>query len=159
MTILIIVESPAKCKKIEDYLGYNYKCIASYGHLRTLENLKNIDYTNQLFPYSEFPNGLKIEFFDANEGSTVVSSDYGIVYYETKIVSLEGNVKILSPDGSSIFSSQIYWDPDEEWLFTEKNIVFSGEDYNIKASKLDADRSFKLLKTGQLNGNFLFEDN
>ena len=124
-----------------------------------LESPKNIDYTNQLFPYSEFPNGLKIEFFDANEGSTVVSSDYGIVYYETKIVSLEGNVKILSPDGSSIFSSQIYWDPDEEWLFTEKNIVFSGEDYNIKASKLDADRSFKLLKTGQLNGNFLFEDN
>jgi hypothetical protein len=24
---------------------------------------------------------------------------------------------------------------------------------------MDADRSFKLLKTGQLNGNFLFEDN
>ena len=35
MTILIIVESPAKCKKIEDYLGSNYKCIASYGHLRS----------------------------------------------------------------------------------------------------------------------------
>ena len=50
MTILIIVESPAKCKKIEDYLGYNYKCIASYGHLRTLENLKNIDYTNNFKP-------------------------------------------------------------------------------------------------------------
>ena len=50
MTILIIVESPAKCKKIEDYLGYNYKCIASYGHLRTLENLKNIDYQNNFKP-------------------------------------------------------------------------------------------------------------
>ncbi len=124
-----------------------------------LESPKNLDFTNQLFPYSEFPNGLKIEFFDNNEGSTIVSSDYGIVYYETKIVSLEGNVKILSSDGSSILSPQIYWDPDEEWLFTEKNIVFSAEDYNIKASKLDADRSFKLLKTGQLNGNFLFEDN
>ena len=50
MTILIIVESPAKCKKIEEYLGKNYKCIASYGHLRTLENLKNIDYTNNFKP-------------------------------------------------------------------------------------------------------------
>ena len=50
MTILIIVESPAKCKKIEDYLGSNYKCIASYGHLRTLENLKNIDYINNFKP-------------------------------------------------------------------------------------------------------------
>ncbi len=124
-----------------------------------LESPKNIDFTNQNFPYSEFPDGLKIEFFDPIEGSTIVSSDYGIVYYETKIVSLVGNVKILSADGSSIQAPQIYWDPDEEWLFTEKNIVFSGDDYNIKANKLDADRSFKQLKTGQLNGNFLFEDN
>ncbi len=124
-----------------------------------LESPKNYDFTNQNFPYSEFPDGLKIEFFDPNDGSTVVSSDYGIVYYETKIVSLVGNVKIVSSDGSSILAPQMYWDPDEEWLFTEKNIIFSGKDYNIKANKLDADRSFKLLKTGQLNGNFLFEDN
>ena len=27
---VVIVESPAKCKKIEDYLGPGYKCIASY---------------------------------------------------------------------------------------------------------------------------------
>ena len=29
---LVIVESPAKCKKIESYLGPGYKVIASYGH-------------------------------------------------------------------------------------------------------------------------------
>ena len=41
----------------------------------------------------------------------------------------------------------------------KKNIVFSGNDYDINASKFDADKSFSLLRTGQLNGNFLFEDN
>tara|TARA_B100001175_G_scaffold146289_1_gene124092 strand:+ start:2887 stop:3420 length:534 start_codon:yes stop_codon:yes gene_type:complete len=124
-----------------------------------LESPKNIDFTNQAFPYSEFPEGLKIEFFDLYSGSTTVKADYGIVYYKTRMVSLEGNVKIISPDSTSIESSQVYWDPDLEWLFTEKNIVFSGNDYKIRANKMDADRSFKLLKTGQLNGNFLFEDN
>jgi DNA topoisomerase-1 len=34
---LIIVESPSKCKKIEEYLGPEYKCIASKGHIRTLD--------------------------------------------------------------------------------------------------------------------------
>ena len=29
-TTLVIVESPAKCKKIEEYLGPGYKCVASY---------------------------------------------------------------------------------------------------------------------------------
>ena len=41
-TTLVIVESPAKCKKIEEYLGPGYKCIASFGHLRELASLENI---------------------------------------------------------------------------------------------------------------------
>lgn len=40
---LLIVESPSKCKKIEDFLGDQYKCIASYGHLRHIEGLKSIN--------------------------------------------------------------------------------------------------------------------
>jgi len=43
---LVIVESPAKCKKIEEYLGPGYKCLASFGHLRELPSLKNIDVEN-----------------------------------------------------------------------------------------------------------------
>jgi len=41
-TTLVIVESPAKCKKIEEYLGPGFKCIASFGHLRELASLENI---------------------------------------------------------------------------------------------------------------------
>ncbi len=40
---LVIVESPAKCKKIEEYLGPGYKCLASFGHIRTLPSLEHID--------------------------------------------------------------------------------------------------------------------
>lgn len=43
MTILIIVESPAKCKKIESFLGNKYKCIASGGHILKINNLADID--------------------------------------------------------------------------------------------------------------------
>ena len=34
--ILLIVESPAKCKKIESFLGSGYRCVASKGHIRDL---------------------------------------------------------------------------------------------------------------------------
>jgi DNA topoisomerase-1 len=40
---LIIVESPSKCKKIEGYLGKDYKCIASKGHIRNIQGLKSIN--------------------------------------------------------------------------------------------------------------------
>ena len=49
-TSLVIVESPAKCKKIEEYLGPGYKVIASFGHLRELGSLKNVDIANNFTP-------------------------------------------------------------------------------------------------------------
>jgi DNA topoisomerase-1 len=43
---LVIVESPSKCAKIEEYLGFQYTCIASKGHFRYVEGLKKIDSKN-----------------------------------------------------------------------------------------------------------------
>ena len=47
---LLIVESPAKCKKIEGFLGPGYKCLASYGHITTLQSLKDVDVQNHFKP-------------------------------------------------------------------------------------------------------------
>ena len=47
---VVIVESPAKCKKIEDYLGSGYKCIASIGHIQELNGIKNIEIDNNFKP-------------------------------------------------------------------------------------------------------------
>jgi DNA topoisomerase-1 len=47
---LVIVESPAKCGKIEGFLGSNYKCVASYGHITCLGDLKDVDVENDFTP-------------------------------------------------------------------------------------------------------------
>ena len=81
-TTLVIVESPAKCKKIEEYLGPGYKCVATYGHLRELSSLKNIDINNNYTPtYTISNNAIKqkqIEFLRKeikNADEVVLSSD------------------------------------------------------------------------------------
>jgi DNA topoisomerase-1 len=47
---LLIVESPAKCAKIEKFLGSSYKVIGSYGHITHLSNLNQIDFINNYKP-------------------------------------------------------------------------------------------------------------
>ena len=48
---LVIVESPAKAKTIEKYLGSNYKVVASMGHLRDLpKSTLGIDIENDFEP-------------------------------------------------------------------------------------------------------------
>jgi len=52
---LIIVESPAKCLKIQGFLGFGYKVIASMGHIRGLvPDLDSIGLTKNFEPTYEF---------------------------------------------------------------------------------------------------------
>lgn len=80
-TTLVIVESPAKCNKIESYLGPGYKCIATFGHFRTLDGLKSINMDN-----------FKLKFSCMEEKSKQISR------IKSEIESCMGNVIIATDD-------------------------------------------------------------
>ena len=42
--ILVVVESQAKTKIIEQYLGPEYRCVSTFGHLRELKNISDINF-------------------------------------------------------------------------------------------------------------------
>ena len=78
-TSLVIVESPAKCKKIESYLGPGYKVIASFGHLRTISGLESIDIENNfLTKYSVIQEDLKLKQIEKIR-SEIAKSDEVII--------------------------------------------------------------------------------
>ena len=53
---LVIVESPAKAKTIEKFLGADYKVLSSYGHIRDLKKKEfSIDVANGYRPTYEIP--------------------------------------------------------------------------------------------------------
>ena len=52
---LVIVESPAKAKTIEKFLGKDYKVMSSYGHIRDLKKKEMSIDTNTLQPEYEIP--------------------------------------------------------------------------------------------------------
>ena len=77
---LVIVESPSKCRKIEEYLGDGFRCVASCGHLRELVSLEHIDmeqgfqptFTNIALKQKQI-NNLKKEIKDA--GEIIIATD------------------------------------------------------------------------------------
>lgn len=57
---LVIVESPAKAKTIEKFLGKEYKVLSSYGHIRDLKKKAfSIDIENNYTPIYEVPTDKK----------------------------------------------------------------------------------------------------
>jgi DNA topoisomerase-1 len=61
---LVIVESPSKCSKIENYLGPQYACIASVGHLRYIPGLKSINIKQNYNVTYEFIEKKKQHIYD-----------------------------------------------------------------------------------------------
>jgi DNA topoisomerase-1 len=57
---LVIVESPAKAKTIEKFLGKDFKVLSSYGHIRDLKKKQfSIDVDNHFEPSYEIPSDKK----------------------------------------------------------------------------------------------------
>ena len=53
---LVIVESPAKAKTIEKFLGKDFKVLSSYGHIRDLKKKEfSIDVDKDVKPHYEIP--------------------------------------------------------------------------------------------------------
>jgi LPS export ABC transporter protein LptC len=117
-----------------------------------LTSPKHVDYTNLSFRYAEFPEGLKVVFFDELEQENELIADYGILYNDTKLIDLRGNVKLKSHNGSILITEQLFWDAESEWLFTEKPFTFEDNDYNFEALRLDTNKEFSKFQTGSLIG-------
>ena len=81
---LVIVESPAKTKTIEKYLGKNYKVIASVGHIRDLTN--------------EGKGGLGIDVENKFTPSYLIDADKKKVVKEIKDLSKKANKIFLATD-------------------------------------------------------------
>ena len=60
MKNLVIVESPAKAKTIEKFLGKDFKVLSSFGHIRDLKKKGiSIDFDNHFTPEYEIPSDKK----------------------------------------------------------------------------------------------------
>lgn len=118
----------------------------------------NLDFTHLNFKYSEFPEGLKIIFFNSNNDENTLVADYGILYNQTRIVDLQGNVVLLSHDGSRLETDQMYWDAEKEWLFTEQTFSFKNINYDMVAIRLDTNKEFSKFQTGKLTGTMLVDE-
>ena len=99
MKKLIIVESPAKCKKINSFVGSNYIVKASFGHIRDLDKgLGAIDIAHEFKPkYKNIPSKSKVirelKKIASNCSEVIIASDLdregeAIGYHVAKILRL-----------------------------------------------------------------------
>ena len=121
--------------------------------IANLKSPKMLDYSNRDFAFQEFPEGIHLTLYDEEGGENVVISDYAIVYKETDLIDLQGNVILITTTKDTLFADQMYFDQSREWLFTNKPVKLRSSQSNSGAGNIfDSDTEFKTMKVSESSG-------
>ena len=122
--------------------------------IAVLKSPLNEDYENLSFKHRIFPEGLQVDFYDDDNKKSVIKADYGIIYSDTNVIDLQGNVILESHDGKKLETPQLYWNRSDNWIFTEKTFVFTNpEDGTIMNGEgMDFNRDFTLFNAHKTYG-------
>ena len=120
----------------------------------TLISPKMLDYTSVAFPFTEFPKGIDVTFYDDKAQKTHVTSNYAVSYKQTGIIDLQGKVRISTEKGQLLETEQLYYDQKNEWFFTEKRFKFTDTKGVSSGQGIDFSRDFKVVKSQKITGEF-----
>ena len=112
------------------------------------------DFDNQRFKFKTFPEGLQVDFYDEKNKKSVIVADYGIVYSQTNLIDLRGNVVIESHDGKKLETDQLYFDRKNNWIFTEASFKYTNpEDGTVMDGEgMDFNKDFTFFKAHRTYG-------
>lgn len=112
----------------------------------TLQSIKMLDYSSAKNPFVEFPKGILVTLYDANNRKTTIKADKAISYKRTQVIDLMGNVKIVTHDGKILETTQLYFDQKNEWFFTEEAFKFNdGQGGYLEGIGIDFSKDFKVF--------------
>ncbi len=144
---------------IAEGININLKYTDSGRLTAVLRSPKMLDFTNKVFPYHEFPDGIVLNVYDKDGGTSVIKSDYAISYVETNLIDMQGNVDILTADSTHLEARQLYWDQERNWIFTDlpyKSKLSNGAINN--GDGFDANQDFTTLNSRTNEGVQILEE-
>lgn len=117
-----------------------------------LQSKKMMEYGTVSFPFTEFPEGVHVTFYDNMGKRTYVRSDYAISYKGTDVIDLRGKVRIWTDVGQTLETEQLFFDQKTNWFYTEESFKFSDPKGISYGQGVDFSRDFKIVNSQKIRG-------
>jgi len=134
--------------------GINAKRTDSGRVSANLISPKMLDFGNRSFGYSEFPKGITLHVYNDNNEKSTIISDYAILYTQTDLIDLQGNVIIATPTKDTLYAEQLYFDQKKKWMFTNLPVTYKSEGIITHGAGFDSDKDFTLTEVLEISGQF-----
>jgi lipopolysaccharide assembly outer membrane protein LptD (OstA) len=74
-----------------------------------------------------------------------ISGDAGQILWESRILMLNGRVKLMTEEGKKLTADEMSWDPNISKVNARGNVHFETKDLSLNTGKLEADLDLNLL--------------
>lgn len=114
----------------------------------------NENFTNQGYPYHNFPKGVYVEVFDKDKNKTTISAKYAIQYPWSNIIEFKDSVVIETYDQRQLKTNRLIWSGGENWVFTPEEFTYTDKKENsiTKGVGMDFNKDFTQLKAYKITG-------
>ncbi|MDA9875029.1 LPS export ABC transporter periplasmic protein LptC [Flavobacteriaceae bacterium] len=156
-------------KKVQDLDSASYQPLSIAEDINTkytdsgrltliLVSPKMVNFTNREFPFYKFPEGIDLTLFDDDDNKNTVNSDHAIVYDQTNLIDLQGNVVLTTSTNDTLFTEQLFFDQKKEWLFTNQPVKFRTKDYITNGVGFDSNKNFTNAQVLEVNGRIFIDE-
>ena len=88
-----------------------------------------IDNTREDSAYTEFPDGIKANFFNKQqESKSSIRADYAAYREETELWEYKGNVKLVNEQGDVLKTEHLFANRKEEKIYSEEYVSITSPD-------------------------------
>lgn len=111
-------------------------------------------------PYSIFPIGFKVTFFDtAGVANSFISANYGIRYERKKIMTARNDVVVRNYETEEQLNTEnLVWDQNKKKIFAKNFVKITTPDKVIYGDSLDAHESFSYRNIYNIRAELEFEE-
>ena len=103
---------------------------------------------------------MRVEHYDDQGRMSVIEADSAIIYDQTNLVDLRGNVRMETFDGKILQAEQLFWDRSLEWIFTEQRFTLTNPEEGtvLSGSGMDFNRDFTYFNAHKTGGEMLVKE-
>jgi len=119
---------------------------------------KMLDFSNRKFSFVEFPQGIDFTIYDEKGNKNNVLADFALIYNDTNLIDLQGNVVVTTHSNDTLFTEQLFYDQKREWMFTNKPVKFRRNNEIINGTGFDSNRSFTNARVLEMSGTIYIDE-
>ncbi len=125
----------------------------------TIKSLEINRYLTVEKPYSEFPKGIYVQFFDSTETATsYIKSNYANFDEQTKVWIAEHDVEAVNNEGDTLNTEYLIWDQSTKKISSDRYVRITNKEGIIHGKGIEANQDMTKWKIKQPTGTLLVED-